>query len=215
MPRVIHFEIHADDPSRAVKFYTEVFGWKIEKWQGPMDYWLVYTGKEEPGIDGAIMKREQPLRGGDGIVDIEDLAPFAKDTIGRDHDRAALITGCHHLEHQVGSPLVDRQIAQLVEQQQLGTGVLFQLLLQRPIDLRGGKYIDHVNSTRPTDGDSLFTSGVPQCVEEMTFSRSGFANQHAALMLRDEFAVKQAEDLLFGNPLREREVITFQGFARG
>jgi predicted enzyme related to lactoylglutathione lyase len=68
MPRVLHFEIHADDPGRAVKFYSDVFGWKIEKWQGPMDYWLVYTGKDEPGIDGAIMKREQPLRGGDGIV---------------------------------------------------------------------------------------------------------------------------------------------------
>ncbi|KPK72834.1 glyoxalase [candidate division WOR_3 bacterium SM23_60] len=68
MPRVIHFEIHADDPGRAAKFYQEVFGWKIEKWQGPMDYWLVYTGENEPGIDGAIAKREQPLRGGDGVV---------------------------------------------------------------------------------------------------------------------------------------------------
>jgi len=68
MPRVIHFEIRADDPERAVKFYKTVFGWNVEKWQGPMDYWLVYTGKDEPGIDGAIMKREQPLRGGDGVV---------------------------------------------------------------------------------------------------------------------------------------------------
>ncbi len=68
MPRVIHFEIHADEPERAMKFYQDVFGWKVEKWQGPMDYWFVYTGKDEPGIDGAIMQRAQPLRGGDGIV---------------------------------------------------------------------------------------------------------------------------------------------------
>ncbi len=33
MPRVVHFEIHADDPERAVRFYKKVFGWKIEKWQ--------------------------------------------------------------------------------------------------------------------------------------------------------------------------------------
>jgi len=58
MPRVIHFEIPADDPNRAVKFYTDVFGWKIQKWEG-MDYWLCETGKApEPGIDGAIMPRE-------------------------------------------------------------------------------------------------------------------------------------------------------------
>jgi predicted enzyme related to lactoylglutathione lyase len=58
MPRVIHFEIHADDPERAVKFYEKVFGWKISKWQGPADYWLVATGeRDKPGIDGAIMRR--------------------------------------------------------------------------------------------------------------------------------------------------------------
>ena len=59
MPRVIHFEIPADDPNRAVKFYGDVFGWKIQKWEG-MDYWLCETGKApEPGIDGAIMPREE------------------------------------------------------------------------------------------------------------------------------------------------------------
>ncbi|UCF70534.1 MAG: VOC family protein [candidate division WOR-3 bacterium] len=68
MPRVIHFEIYADDPGRAIRFYSSLFGWKIEKWQGPLDYWLVYTGEGEPGIDGAIMRREEPLRGGDGVV---------------------------------------------------------------------------------------------------------------------------------------------------
>jgi predicted enzyme related to lactoylglutathione lyase len=58
MPRVVHFEIHADDPDRAVKFYSGVFGWKIEKWNGPMDYWLATTGPDDqPGINGAIMHR--------------------------------------------------------------------------------------------------------------------------------------------------------------
>ena len=61
MPRVIHFEIGVDDPKRAVKFYSDVFGWKIDQWQspqGPMDYWLVTTGQSpEAGIDGALMPR--------------------------------------------------------------------------------------------------------------------------------------------------------------
>ena len=58
MPRVIHFEINADNPEKATKFYEKVFGWKISKWKGPVDYWNVSTGeKDEPGIDGAIMKR--------------------------------------------------------------------------------------------------------------------------------------------------------------
>lgn len=61
MSRVIHFEIQADDPERAANFYKSVFGWEIQKWEGPEDYWLVTTGpEEEPGINGAIMTRSNP-----------------------------------------------------------------------------------------------------------------------------------------------------------
>lgn len=61
MPRVVHFEIHCDEPERAVKFYQNVFGWKIDKWEGPQEYWLISTGdKSEPGIDGGLMKRMEP-----------------------------------------------------------------------------------------------------------------------------------------------------------
>ncbi len=64
MSRVVHFEIHADDPQRAANFYQEVFGWQIQKWDGPADYWLVTTGKPpEPGIDGAIVRRQGPING--------------------------------------------------------------------------------------------------------------------------------------------------------
>ena len=38
---VVHFEIPADDPERAAKFYRELFGWEIKHMGGPMDYWLV------------------------------------------------------------------------------------------------------------------------------------------------------------------------------
>ena len=59
MPRVVHFEIAADDPERASKFYAEVFGWEIRNWGGPIDYWLASTGSaDEPGIDGAITWRQ-------------------------------------------------------------------------------------------------------------------------------------------------------------
>ena len=58
MSRVVHFEIPADDTARAIKFYEDVFGWKIEKW-GEFEYWLVETGEEkEPGINGAILPKK-------------------------------------------------------------------------------------------------------------------------------------------------------------
>ena len=69
MSRVIWFEIPADDPERAAKFYKDVFGWTVEKWDGPFDYWLINTGPdEEPGIHGAIMNK--------------DMGQMVRDTIG-------------------------------------------------------------------------------------------------------------------------------------
>jgi len=62
MSKVIHFEINVDNPERAIKFYSSAFGWKIDKWGGSMDYWLVTAGAEgEPGINGAIMPRQGKL----------------------------------------------------------------------------------------------------------------------------------------------------------
>jgi predicted enzyme related to lactoylglutathione lyase len=58
MSRVIHFEIPAADPDRAAAFYGKAFGWKFDKWPGPMEYWMVTTGKEgEVGINGGMMRK--------------------------------------------------------------------------------------------------------------------------------------------------------------
>ena len=60
MSRAIHFEIHAEDPQRAVEFYRTVFGWSVEDWSDytGSPYFGVTTGaRDEMGIDGAIMKR--------------------------------------------------------------------------------------------------------------------------------------------------------------
>jgi len=58
MGRVVHFEIHADKPERAVKFYQTVFNREFSKW-GEVEYWLVITGPvNERGIDGGLLKRK-------------------------------------------------------------------------------------------------------------------------------------------------------------
>ena len=61
MPRVIHFDLRGENTERTIKFYTDVFGWKFNKWEGPMEYWLIEAGDEdEEGINGGLMKREEP-----------------------------------------------------------------------------------------------------------------------------------------------------------
>jgi predicted enzyme related to lactoylglutathione lyase len=86
MGRLVHFEIHADDPERAVDFYTSVFGWTVNRF-GDVEYWLLSTGpSDEPGIDGAILPRsgERPpigasIVGAVNTVSVDDLdATLAK-----------------------------------------------------------------------------------------------------------------------------------------
>jgi predicted enzyme related to lactoylglutathione lyase len=77
MPRPIHFELPADDPDRAAKFYSNVFGWKITKWEGPQDYWLISTG-EGPGIDGGMMRRMHPGAGTVNTVGVASLDESVK-----------------------------------------------------------------------------------------------------------------------------------------
>lgn len=65
MARVVHFEVHAEDPERAIAFYSGALGWEFTKW-GPegMDYWLIRTGpSEEPGIDGGLTRRRGMIDG--------------------------------------------------------------------------------------------------------------------------------------------------------
>jgi predicted enzyme related to lactoylglutathione lyase len=58
MARVVHFEIHAEDPQRAARFYERAFGWRAEH-IAALDYWLLMTG-EGPGIDGGMVRRRGP-----------------------------------------------------------------------------------------------------------------------------------------------------------
>ena len=61
MPKIIHFEIPAEDTKRAVTFYEKAFGWKFNEYDGEeMDYWLATAGEDkEPGINGAISEKDE------------------------------------------------------------------------------------------------------------------------------------------------------------
>lgn len=74
MPRPMHFEIPAENPERAMKFYEGAFGWKFQRWEGPMDYWMILTGDDaEPGINGGLMPRRDPAQPCVNTVAVPDI----------------------------------------------------------------------------------------------------------------------------------------------
>ena len=66
MDKVVHFEIPYDDVERAKKFYSQVFGWKINSFP-EMKYEIVHTvevdekqmPKESGAINGGMYKRDE------------------------------------------------------------------------------------------------------------------------------------------------------------
>ncbi|HEX4485855.1 MAG TPA: VOC family protein [Terriglobales bacterium] len=72
--RIVHFEIPANQPQDLTKFYGEMFGWTFQKapLPGP-EYWMCKTGDSTPGIDGAIMQRQNPGQPWMNYVDVESI----------------------------------------------------------------------------------------------------------------------------------------------
>jgi predicted enzyme related to lactoylglutathione lyase len=62
MPTVVHFDIAADNPGRAKKFYEGLFDWKMQGPPGMADYYLIETKSldGEKGVGGGLGKREDP-----------------------------------------------------------------------------------------------------------------------------------------------------------
>jgi predicted enzyme related to lactoylglutathione lyase len=47
----IYFEIQADDPPRALAFYSKVFGWRFSEAKGlPIEYWRIETADARGGL---------------------------------------------------------------------------------------------------------------------------------------------------------------------
>jgi hypothetical protein len=73
MSRVVHFEVPSTNLA-SQRFYENVFGWKLTKYEGPTEYWLITTGaKGTPGIDGGFGGAANEFKGTVNTVDVDDI----------------------------------------------------------------------------------------------------------------------------------------------
>jgi uncharacterized protein len=79
-PTIVHFEIPADNIERAKKFYNDLFGWKMEKTPGPMEYWMFSTtnNKGEQTMGGGVMERKMPNEPITIYIDVNSVNEYAK-----------------------------------------------------------------------------------------------------------------------------------------
>jgi predicted enzyme related to lactoylglutathione lyase len=84
-PTVVHFEIPADDVERARKFYSTLFGWKIEKAEvkkdgDSMDYWMISTSgvSNDKSLGGGIMKRQDPQQPNLNYIGVDSIDEYSR-----------------------------------------------------------------------------------------------------------------------------------------
>ena len=86
---IVHFELPADDPERAAKFYRELFGWTINKFEGTagggIEYWMVQTVPTDdggmpvrPGVNGGMMRRMYPDQGPVNYIAVENVDDYVR-----------------------------------------------------------------------------------------------------------------------------------------
>ncbi len=73
---IVWFEIPADNPERAKKFYSALFGWKIEKFPGMTDYWHIDTGGSDDTPDGGLMARQHPEQPITNYINVASVTKF-------------------------------------------------------------------------------------------------------------------------------------------
>jgi uncharacterized protein len=85
---IVHFEIPADNVEKMKKFYSELFGWKIERLLGPTDYWSVLTVPIDdkgmptnPGVNGGMMKRQMKDQKPVNYISVESVDGYSKKVV--------------------------------------------------------------------------------------------------------------------------------------
>jgi predicted enzyme related to lactoylglutathione lyase len=81
---IIHFEIPANDVEKVKKFYSDLFGWKIDKLPD-MEYYSITTVPMDekgnllrPGVNGGLYKREQPQQQPVNYIYVESIDEYSK-----------------------------------------------------------------------------------------------------------------------------------------
>jgi predicted enzyme related to lactoylglutathione lyase len=80
MPTIVHFDIAADDVKRAASFYEQLFGWKVSRPPGPMEYYLIGTTDREgrPGVGGGIGTRQGPGQAITNFIGVDSIDAYLR-----------------------------------------------------------------------------------------------------------------------------------------
>ena len=124
--------------------------------------------------DDRVGMMQQPIEDcrGQGAVMVEDRGPLLKSTVGGNDERPLFIAQADHLEEQIGACLVNRQIAEFIEDEQGRFGVFFEFRFEPARALGCGQGIDDINGTGKAHGVALEASRIASGGRQVRFPQA-------------------------------------------
>ena len=119
--------------------------------------------------DDGVMKQPVEQRGGDDRI-AEDVAPFGKAAVGSEDHGALFVAGIDELEEQVGAAWGNRQIADLVDDEQRTAAQEADFLAQRALAFSLGKDGNEVGQRDEVDAFAGADGLDGECRGEMGFA---------------------------------------------
>src|SRR6185436_13900559 len=98
------------------------------------------------------------------------------------------------LVEKIGTLLIERQIAKLVNDEQSGLSVDPQFADQRVIDLRSKQVVEHVHGGSEQHPMVRLTSAPTDDFGEKGFSHTGIADKDCPISLGDELQIEQPQN---------------------
>lgn len=142
---------------------------------------------------GVLHQTIRNRRGDRGVV--QNVAPFRKRSIGRDHGRSLEgVPGADDLIQQVRAVLIERQIPEFVNDEERRIGVALDLAHERVIDLSGKQLIEHIHRGGEEHSKVALTGFQRNDLGEHCFPRAWIANQHDVGASPHEVKIEQLQN---------------------
>ena len=99
---------------------------------------------------------------GDGAVVVEDAGPLLEGLVGGHDEGTTFVALADDLEEEVGTVLVDGEIANLVQEEDVGAEVFAELAFEEAALLSSGEVVDDANGIGEENRVSLLAGGVAE-----------------------------------------------------
>lgn len=143
---------------------------------------------------------------------LEDLAPIAERQVAGDQQTATFVAISEYLKQKLGSGSTERQVAELIDNQQIEFVDPLEHAIQRELLLSFFELIHKRRRREEFGPQSVSTRSQPQRNRQMCFSSSWLTQQANITSPGNPFAARKLQDFLFVDRWQRREVVGVQVF---